>query len=269
MNGKILYIVLALAIIAAPPVMAQIDNSNATFVLDFDVETDGVQAPGTWNAGGSYDVDLVLQNAQNVIGVNCDIVFATADITINLVHEKLGDLNFDSISNLNDLATLGRAYNSVAGDENYEAAYDLNGDGSIDLSELSNLGRGYKNESRYWTDAQAADGELDEASHESVNIVDPVDTMNEEGLINDIVAVLLRRPGDEDRSVTFDGDGRAIATIKLTVNANASGSTTFNLIDETDASTIDGTSAAVVLDTDDTVSDPTKCKTQDSTVTIQ
>ena len=252
MNGKILYIVLAFAVIVAPPVLAQVDNSNATYVLDFDVETEGIQGPelADWTAGGSnYKVDLVLQNAQNVIGVNCDIKFVTGDIRIDLVHEKLGDLNFDSISDLRDFSILIDSYNSSELDTNYEAAYDIDGDGNISLKEFSNLIVGYLETSKYWTDAQIYDDSVEEASHESVNITDPISVMNETGTINDIVAVLLRRPGD-DSSIGDGSTDLVIATIWLTVKDDASSPTTFTIENP------------VVLDIDDSVEAPTDCQPQ-------
>ena len=238
--------------------MADIDNNNATYVLDFDTELEGIQGPEeiSWTKGENYEVDLILLNANNIIGVNCDIAFNNEDIKILMVHQKLGDSNFDGISSLNDLAILGRAYGSCVGDNYYKISYDLNRDGCIDILEYSAHNSGYEQTSKFWTDAQEYDGTIEEDSHECFNIYDPVSVMNENGIINDLATFLLRRPGDE-HSESDDGNGLVLFTIRLKVKDYSPNSfTNINIINP------------VVWDIDDILNIPTECNGQESIVSI-
>ena len=193
-----------------------------TFQLDFvpDVTHTDLTEPVTidapdasYAAGTTFKVDVVLAGAEDMIGCNSDIQFASDVLEVISIVEKQGDVNFDSIANLSDFTILALAFNAAEGDDNYEAAYDFRGDGVIDLSEFTNAALGYLVDSRYWTDAQEVAGTAEEASRESVEIFDPIAVINANGVIDDIVAVLLRRPGD---TRSFSGDA-IVATVTFKV----------------------------------------------------
>ena len=58
-------------------------------------------------------------------------------------HNIGGDANFDCIVNSQDLALVGKAWNSSIGTPNYDIRADLNGDGRVDLVDLAILGKNH------------------------------------------------------------------------------------------------------------------------------
>jgi hypothetical protein len=54
-----------------------------------------------------------------------------------------GDINKDGKANLQDLATLAKAYGTKPGDAKWNPAADINGDGKVNLMDLAILAKNY------------------------------------------------------------------------------------------------------------------------------
>jgi hypothetical protein len=74
--------------------------------------------------------------------VSAACVFDIVD-TWSTCHNIRGDANFDCIVNGQDLAMLGKSWNSSIGSPSYDIRVDFNGDGRVDLLDLAILGKNH------------------------------------------------------------------------------------------------------------------------------
>ncbi len=208
-------------------------NSSAVFKIDVDADNNGVPDGAypttvTVAENGMITLFVVLTGAQNLVGVNCDLQFDPDKLNLEAIEETISDLNFDGKANLVDLSNFALAYKKSAGDPAYVSYYDRNRDNTINLVDLANFAIGYKKPGAFWTvNADSFTG-----NRESVEIYDPVSRSNKDGasagVVDDIVAVLLRRPETNATGFGFDGD--AIVS-KLVFKRLAAGNVTLSFTD--------------------------------------
>ncbi|RJP32608.1 MAG: hypothetical protein C4527_05645 [Candidatus Omnitrophota bacterium] len=243
-KGSILgLLLLAVVGLSGEMVFAQGSNDGANFMLDFlttesDTQTQSVIEDTpifyTITDGGEtkirFDVTLVLKNAVNLVGVNCDMVFDPAKLKVVSIHEARGDLNFDGRSNIADVLVLGELFNRPTSENGYSYfdRYLTGGSaGMIDYRDVETL-LPYVNESNlFWTSNANLDFSL---MRESVEIFESPDISNARGKIDDIVVVLLSRIHPIPAGFGFDGDAR-IADITFEVIGDISEGTTIRLED--------------------------------------
>ena len=241
MKSWLLSGMLLMGVLAAPAVMAQtvnLDMDPSTEVIDESIEV----APNE-----TFDVFLVIQGANDMTGVSVDIAFdATNVLTLLGVKEVPGDLDFSGDLQLSEevLAVInqficefnfectfdefrdGHVQVSTGEGRASGVVYDQNGNQQTDLDEVLEIINEFIDEfnfagTAYWTREMkqaAAAGEF----AESVEIFDPPANSNvggngTVGLIDDITAVLLKRP---EVTGAFSYTGDAIVA-KLTFQAQS------------------------------------------------
>lgn len=222
-------------VLAAPGIMAQTVN------LDMDPSTAAVDSEITVAPNETFDVFLVIQDAADMTGVSVDIAFdATQVLTLLGIKEIPGDLDFSGDLQLSEevLAVINQFvcefnFGCVFDDfrDGFDRAsavvYDQNGNQQTDLDEVLDVINEFIDEfnfagTSYWTrelKQAAAPGEY----AESVEVFDPAAKSNpggaNPGLIDDITAVLLKRP----EASAFSYSGNAIVT-RLTFQAKSGAS---------------------------------------------
>ncbi len=217
-------------------------NSDAEFVFDFQTTLDDTQTVSVIEnspviENNRFTVTLVLSGVENLCGVNCDIKFDPAVLKVVDIHEARGDLNYDGRSNIADILTLGERFGDEVTDENGFEYFNRNKEGDsaniIDMADISTVLPFLNERNLFWT--SNANNNLD-TIRESVEIFPTPEVIqnhaNEtgEGLIDDIVAVLLPREhpvsGFAPEGFGFDGPYARIADITFEIIGGDSGSTT-------------------------------------------
>jgi hypothetical protein len=218
-------------------------NDDAVFALDFKTASDDAQLTTTIDAQPEYTpvtvegearnrfaATVVLKNASNLLGVNCDLVFDKAKIRIVEIHEAKGDLNFDGRANVADVLTLGERFgqSTTSGGLSY---FDLDSStdsaNKIDGKDIEAVIPYINEKTLYWT--SNPNGDLKNI-RESVELFESPEISNGNGKIDDIAVVLLSRIHPTPQGFGFDGDAR-IADIVFEIVPGATGETTISFED--------------------------------------
>jgi hypothetical protein len=196
----------------------------------------------TVSVGEQFKAYLVVKGAVDMTGVSVDINFDNTGLELIDITEVPGDLNFAGMIDLNKEVV--EIINQFVAEFNFEAddnkgftdgwgrfsavVYDKNGDGYTDLNEeVIPVINQFVDEFNfadpvYWTQEVLYTSEFDE----SVEVFDPVSKSNtggaNPGVIDDITAVLLKRP-DRPDTAPFGYSGNAVV-VTLTFKALAAGS---------------------------------------------
>ncbi len=232
---------LIVSLFGSVPAIAQDGaNTNAVFILDFsdgnDTQTatalDAENKPVFLDSDGktTFTAVLVLQGAQNLVGVNCDLEFDPAVLAVVDIHESQGDINFDGRANIADVLTLAERFNQPTDQDGY-AYFDLDSAdesaGKIDSKDIEALVPFINQPGIFWTNN--ANSDLSQR-RESVDIFESPDISNQKGKIDDIVTVLLSTVQPIPDGFGFDGDAR-IAEITFEVIGDISAGTSIKFTD--------------------------------------
>ncbi len=218
--------------VAALTIQAQDNekNAGARFVLDFQTTADDTQTSSTveetpvfeqvdvnGEARTRFSCTVVLQGAEDLTGVNCDLVFDPGVLNVVSIHEAQGDTNFDGRSNVADILALAQRFGLATNTGNGFSLFDFVTEGGsqnvIDSDDINELSQFINQSPIYWTSNDNNDlGVI----RESVEIFEDPFISNANGKIDDIVVTLLRRPETPVDGFGFDGDAR-IADITFEV----------------------------------------------------
>lgn len=228
-----LMVLLGLAV-AGLPAWAQDQNADAKFRLDV-TPGDDTQIETTFSAdekptvNRTFTVVLVLDNARNLMGANCDLDFDEAALEVMSVQETDGDLNFDGRVNIFDVREVGARFGATpeGSEVPYSAYFDLNLDDVIDSNDIGIVAEDdeFNTMGLFLTSNDPVSTEL----HESAEIFENPAISNQNGFINDIVFALLARPGVDREAFSFTGDAR-IAEITFSAKEGFAGDTTIGFI---------------------------------------
>lgn len=223
--------------------------AQPTVNLDLDATQDGIQAVRTISKSASLAdrtivANLVATGAVDMTGVSVDIAFnAATALTLQSIKEVPGDANFDGALDLTNEVL--PAINQFVGEfnfdpdatpENFKDGYDRNsyvifdvdGSNTLELTEevlpvIDEFVLEFNFDPQadiYWTRQVIGSDPLYD---ESVEVFDSPAKSNiggaNVGLIDDITAVLLKRPG-RTGDFGFTGDA-IIATLKFVVRSDA------------------------------------------------
>lgn len=224
--------------ICATPVLAQDRNANAVFRLDV-TSGDDNQIASTFSADGAvanvareFKVAVVLDDSINLMGANCDLDFDSDALEVVSIRESFGDVNFDGRVNIFDVREIGARLGATTGSTNpeYSRYFDLNSDGKIDETDIQIVSADpeFNKQGTYLTSNDPGVS----SPRESAEIFEDPSISNQNGLVDDIVFVLLARPEVTDRDAfSFTGDAR-IAEITFRAKQTFSGDTTLSFITE-------------------------------------
>ncbi len=193
-------------------------NDSASFQLDLltndsDSQTTSVidETP-VIDENNRFTATLVLKDATNLIGVNCDLSFDPNVLQVVEIREARGDLNFDGRANIADVRVLGERFNEST-NQNGFSFFDLDSSDSsaelIDGADVQTLLNYVGETTLFWT--QNDNTNADEPIRESVEIFQDPEDSNANGIIDDIVVVLLPRVHPDsgfEPGFGFDGDAR-------------------------------------------------------------
>ena len=242
MKRSLLSGVLLLSLFCVP----QLVMANPTVELDLNPATQATDDSLVVSKGETFETYLYIRGVTDMTGVSVDMTFPAAEaLDLVAIKEVVGDLNFDGSLSLDKevLPVINQfvdEFNFVVDDntnfqDGYErnsaVVFDTNGNTLTDLdTEVLPMINEFVDEFNfaeipYWTRTVLFTSDFDE----SVEIFDPVAKSNVggagEGTIDDITAVLLKRP---DRPVGdafgFSGDA-LIAKIIFKARANATADT--------------------------------------------
>lgn len=222
----------------ATSALAQNRNANAVFRLDV-TSGDDNQLATTFSADGvvpdvprEFNVVVVLNDAVNLMGANCDLDFDSDALEVVSIRESFGDVNFDGRVNIFDVREIGARLGAITGSTNpeYSRYFDLNSDGKIDETDIQivNADPEFNKPGAFLTSNDPGVS----PPRESAEIFEDPSISNQNGLIDDIVFVLLARPEITDRDAfSFTGDAR-VAEITFRAKDTFSGNTTLSFIPE-------------------------------------
>jgi hypothetical protein len=268
MGKKGVLIALSLAIVAFSG-WAQ----EPTYNLDVDPVTSGIQTATTVNVNDSFLVQVVMTNADRLLGYSFDLDFPEGLVELVAVYENPGDLNFDSNVGLDEVnagisffienqTRPGGPWPLTAEDiaDPQQFIYprdpvtdegprngillDMSGDNALGLDEVNMVISEFILDQLPVSDQNKALGQVqywtdlaaDRAGeNESVEISDPPSVSNAAGRADDITGVLLARP---DRVVggTRPGFGLSGDLVLVTAKfkAIAAGVATLSFVHEGD-----------------------------------
>lgn len=287
----IMGVVLAVGLLLAPMGMAQ---NAGTLKFDADILTPGIQAPGNYSlaAGGNIVLYLVLEGVEQMIGVSTDIKFDPAVLQLvgsgQGITEDRGDVNFDGRVDVFDIVRLINERQSRDTGNPPIAYYDLNEDAAINVFDIVRvIGNRQQADSgvNFWTNTRGGATALTwpgtGPATESVEIFDNNVT---NGLIDDLVAVLLIRPeggvrNDTGRGFTANAQrpdpatqNATIARLEFQVITQTPQQTVIDILTADEAAKIatlgPNANAAVVLHEGKTVDQLANPAGQDLTITI-
>lgn len=216
-----------------------------TFQVDLDASTTAVEQTLQVNAGGTVTANLVVTGAENLLGVSADVLFdATNALELTDIQATFGDLDFSSVVGFQEIVGIIGWY--LSGDDvenlvdpfgnNSGIIVDKDRNGTFGFTEVIDSISQYlqgANGVQYWTTELATDTDRQTHQNESVPVFDPVAKSNvggeHPGLIEDITAVLLRRPEGSEGGTTASGFGydsskygnAIICTLKFKVKNDA------------------------------------------------
>lgn len=275
-------------------VMAMPGWAQPTYNFDLEPVTPGIQTASQVAVNDVFLVNVVMTNALDLLGYSFDFDFPEGLLELIAVYENPGDLNFDSIVALDELAATINFFianltrdprwplTSDEGDPEqflFEGAragvvLDMNADNDLGLDELSLVINEYildlqGSGQTYWTDI--AYGRDNGGPNESVEIADPPGLSNAgmpgAGRVNDITAVLLARPdrvvGNVRPDFGVDGD---LVLVTLKFKALAVGSAVLSFVHEGDEHPVYIDENFQNIETD--VIDVLEANTPSSTITI-
>ncbi len=203
-------LVFSLIAVFASPAFAQPWNNDAVFRFDTtpgdDTRTSSAITDGPYTADSrTFTVTVVLQGADKLMGANCDIDFDETKLQVVSVQETFGDVNFDGRVNVFDVREIGARIGTEPGGVDYSQYFDLDGDDQIGESDLALVAAdpGFNIQGLFVTSNDPND--LTDIL-ESVEIFEDPAVSNQNGFIDDVVFVLLVRPGDDRESRSFPGD---------------------------------------------------------------
>ncbi|MBE7477174.1 MAG: hypothetical protein HS131_10655 [Ignavibacteriales bacterium] len=208
----IIGVALAVGLLLVPAGFAQ---NAGTLKFDSDILTAGIQTPGNYSlaAGGNVVLYLVLEGVTDMIGVSTDIKFDPAVLQLvgqgRGVAEDQGDVNFDGKINVFDITKLIQERQSRDAGNPGIAYYDLTQDNALNVFDIVRSIQSRQQADggvNFWTNTRAGASVLSDLTTESVEIFD---SNVQNGLLDDLVAVLLIRPVGGVRVDTnrgFDSD---------------------------------------------------------------
>lgn len=218
-------------------------NDESVFVLDFKTTDSDTQLATTIDSTPEFlpvsvngetftrfAATVVLRNATNLLGVNCDLVFDKTKIRIVEIHEAIGDINFDGRANVADVLTLAERFGQAttsSGMSYFDLDSTADSADKIDGKDIEAILPYINEKSLFWT--SNPNGDLS-AIRESFDIFESPVISNANGKIDDIAVVLLSRIHPTPQGFGFDGDAR-IADIIFEVIPGASGETTLSFED--------------------------------------
>lgn len=237
-------LVLAAVVLAAPAF-------GETFQIDLNGSTPSVDQSISAAKGSTLTVNLVVSNAVDLMGVSADVLFdATNALELTDIQSTFGDLDFSSIVSFQEIMKLISFYLAetpvdqfVDTNGNHSGILvDKNRDNIFGFTEIMSGVSQYvaaEGGTQYWTMNLANDGARGSHSNESVPVFDPTAKSNvggqHPGLIEDITAVLLRRPegstggapaaGFGYDAANYGGAPAIICTLKFKVKSTAPAST--------------------------------------------
>jgi len=246
-----IFLSLSLALLAATPLTYAAGGKNDTtkFFLDFNTGIDDTQTSSVIDAyspdqiqeidGKRYiTVTLVLKGATDLVGVNCDLSFDKNKLQVVDIHEDKGDINFDGRANIADVLTLGERFGAPANEQGF-SYFDRDQSGVIDQADVEDIQSHLNKTNIFWTSNPNTNQDI---MRESVEIFEDPAKSNEDGVIDDIVAVLLSRIHPYPAGFGFNGDAR-IAEITFEVIGSGTAEFTFSdgkAIDVDTQITVDG-----------------------------
>lgn len=201
-----------------------------TFVLDLDASTPAIDQTRQVAKGATFKVNLVVTGAEDLLGVSADVLFdATSVLELTDIESTFGDLDFSGIVGIQEIASIISAFiNGTPIDQiEYPAGVypgillDKDRSGVFGITEVADaIGQFVRGDggTQYWTTlvSKDADRKVDGQMNESVSVFDPVAKSNaggeHPGLIEDITAVLLRRPEANEGGAPATGFGYDAAT---------------------------------------------------------
>lgn len=208
-------LVVSLIAVFVSPVFAQPWNNDAVFRFDTtsgdDTRALSAITDGPFTADSrTFTVTVVLQGANKLMGANCDIDFDETKLQVVSVQETFGDVNFDGRVNVFDVREIGARLGSEPGGLDYSQYFDLDGDDQIGASDLALVAADpeFNVQGLFVTSNDPND--LTDVL-ESVEIFEDPAVSNQNGFIDDVVFVLLVRPGDDREALSFPGDARIAA----------------------------------------------------------
>lgn len=240
--------------------------AQPTFTFDFDPFTDGMQEQTTATVGDRFEVNIVMQGVDDLLGYSTSVSFDPDLLSLMDVRENPGDLNFDSKVSLSELNNVigffvqniktGRNWVLTSdtdecfidGNQNKSGVLvDLDGNNQLSLSELNRVIGDFVDDIKdptgatqrivYWTDLLASRQGF--GFNESVEVSDPPAISNKgqvgEGIVQDITGVLLARPDvAETERLGFGYDTSTLGPahlVTLKFEAKAAGTPQLNFVD--------------------------------------
>lgn len=229
------------AIVLAAPAFGE------TFNIDLNPSTPAPDTSIQAAKGSTLTVNLVVTNAVDLMGVSADVLFdATNALELTDIQSTFGDLDFSSIVSFQEIMKLISFYLAETAvdqfvDQNGNHSgilVDKNRDNIFGFTEIMAGVSQYvaaEGGTQFWTMNLANDGNRTAHSNESVPVFDPVAKSNvggqHPGLVEDITAVLLRRPegstggasatGFGYDSANYGGAPAIICTMKFKVKSTA------------------------------------------------
>ncbi len=197
------------------PVFAQNQNDSAVFRLDV-TQGDDTQSLSAFttdaipNVGRTFTVTVVLDDAQKLMGANCDLDFDESVLEVVSIEESRGDINFDGRVNIFDVREIGTRFGATpdSTELDYSEYFDLSDDDELNSNDVLVVAGDdeFNVQGIFLTSNNPNSSDI----RESVEIFENPALSNQKGFVDDIVFVLLRRP-DSDKTpdeFSFTGDAR-------------------------------------------------------------
>ena len=217
MKTSCLAVSLCLVLLGAGMASAQMFN------VDLDAADSDIDKAHDVNKGGTVTANIVVSGVEDLLGLSADILFdATEVLELTDIQAVFGDLDFSSDIPYQEIFNLISFYVSETPVDEFVdfngnqsgIIVDKNRDNEFDYSEIFAAISQYvlkdSGGTQFWTD-QLVNDESRDHMNESVPVFDPVAKSNtggeHPGLIEDITAVLLRRPDGSEGGTTATGFG--------------------------------------------------------------
>ncbi|MCA9427248.1 MAG: hypothetical protein KC994_19365, partial [Candidatus Omnitrophica bacterium] len=185
-----------------------------------------------------------LNGAENLLGVHFDFYFDNAVLNVVDIRETRMDLDFSGqqsyleldflvnsfldLFSIDETATVDEIAYTYDDDPGMITTYpgvliDLDGDGVLGFVELNGYIQQFidefeNNDIPFWTEVIARRG----GYNESVEVFEPVEDINADGVGNQNAMVLLRRPETPAEGFGFDGDAILLEVVFQAVGAGTS-----------------------------------------------
>lgn len=219
--------------------------SAQMFNVDLDAADSEIDKTLVVNEGDTVTANIVVSGVEDLLGVSTDILFDATDVLeLTDIQAIFGDLNFSGtvafaeIINLISFYLAGTPVDEFVDNSGNQSGIiiDKNRNNSFDFAEvIATISQYLQGDSgvQYWTVEVATDASRNTHENESVPVFDPVAKSNvggdHPGLIEDITAVLLRRPEGSEGGAPKTGFGydcstygnAIVCTLKFKVKSGA------------------------------------------------